>query len=284
MAFFFIISQSNEASDPNLADSLILLTYPHKLANQRIEPMKIKFSNGWKYIFREISIVVIGVLVAFILNSWWMNAKEARSKKVMLKNLTEEFVSNNQELEQTITIDEFVLRNTEALEQLLQKVPANEPVMVPDTILTGVIIAATYNPASGNINSFLNANDQKGIADNELVASVASWSNAYYDAAEDEQTGFNFIETQFLPYLRQQTDLTEILGNAGLWARYARTRTMDARLSSNFIEGTVTINANLKLRNLIAQRKLRLGIIIGALRRLQENQDYTLSLIERNKP
>ena len=88
--------------------------------------MKIKFSKGWIYMFREISIVVVGVLVAFMLNSWWMNAKEARSRKVMLKNLAEEFVSNNQELEQTLSIHEFVLRNTVALEQILDKTPLNK--------------------------------------------------------------------------------------------------------------------------------------------------------------
>jgi len=234
--------------------------------------------------FREISIVVVGVLVAFMLNSWWMNAKEARSRNIMLKNLAEEFVSNNQELEQTLSIHEFVLRNTVALEQILDKTPLNKLVTVPDTILTGVIIAATYNPASGNINSFLNVSEQNGFGDNELVASVASWSNAFDDASEDEQTGFDVIETQFLPYLRQQVNLTDILSNAGLWARYAYTHARDDRLSDSFIQGTVEVNADIELKNLIAQRKLRLGIIIGALKRLQANQNQTLSLIKRNKP
>ena len=121
------------------------------------------------------------------------------------------------------------------------------------------------------------------MADNVLVASVASWSNAFDDAAEDEQTAFDFIETQFLPFLRSRTDLSDILSYSGLWARYAYSHTVDDRIPTDFFDGIVTVKATRELLNLVVQRKMRLQIILGALKRLQENQDHTLSLIQRNK-
>lgn len=242
--------------------------------------MHKSFFEKWKYFLREIAIVVIGVLLAFILNSWWLNVKEARSNRILLSSLEEELKSNQAQLMETKRIHEFVLRNTLELESLLHSVDPGQNINIPDTIMAGSIIAATFNPASGIIESFLASTERGAVGVNELVTLVASWRYLYEDVAEDEQTGFDLVETQFIPFLRNQVDLSMILTDLGKWARYARTEDLQDNIAPAFLQHSQPVQSGLEIRNLIAQRKMRLGITIGAMQRLEKLQEQVLALIK----
>ncbi|MDH4092986.1 MAG: hypothetical protein OEV74_06080 [Cyclobacteriaceae bacterium] len=239
---------------------------------------KAQRSKDWKYIGREIGIVVIGVLTAFMLNSWWINVKERDGRKVVIENLRSEMIYNIEELERTIAVNQFVMKSTKSLAKILRSSPLNEDVNVPDTVLMGVIIAATNNPAKGTINSIVSSGKLDFAKNNELITAITSWNNKLDDATEDELTGYNFIEDHFVPYLREYVDLSELFENSGNLVHYAHTGSRD-RLPKEFIDDTVTLGAKLELINLVAQREMRLGITVRALIRLQDHQLKMLELI-----
>lgn len=232
-----------------------------------------------RYAIGEIIIVLIGVLLAFMLNSWWIYEKESQTKKVILSNLMDEMKYNNQELQQTLTIDEFVLRNANALEGLLKLSKPGESVVVPDTILGAFIIAATNNPSTGSLNSILSSGKIDYLTDNELITSIITWNNKLDDATEDEKTAFEFIENQFLPGLRDETDLSYLLNNLDDLVLYAKTGAKKY-LNAEFSSAAVKLRYSNSLINLIVQRKMRLRIIIRGLKKLQEHQDKMLDLIK----
>jgi len=246
--------------------------------NRPLEPAG-RFSMYFKYALGEVFIVVIGVLVAFALNSWWNNVKEGQTRKIILSNLLDEMEYNNHELQQTLRIDEFVLRNTEALEEILQNTPKGEQVAVADTIISSFITAATKNPSNGSLNSILSSGKIDYINNNELITSIITWNNKLDDATEDEQTAFNFIENQFLPAMRDQVDLSDIFNNSGKMVGYIVTGDKN-QLSLEFLTGTIVLLNSNSLNNLVLQRKVRLKIAIGALKRLQKHQMKMLQLIQ----
>lgn len=222
---------------------------------------------------------MIGVLLAFALNSWWNNAKEKQTRNITLSNLLDEMEYNNVELQQTIGIDVFVLRNTVALEKILKNTPPGQMVEIADTILSAFIIAATNNPSTGSLNSILASGKIDYINNIELISSIITWNNTLDDAIEDEKTAFDFIENHFLPAVRKQADFSEILNNSGNMVRYARTGSKD-KLSPEFMSKTTSLINSNELINLVAQRKMRLQILIGALKRFQEYQTQMLRLIK----
>ena len=249
-------------------------------ANNLPSGQKGKIAVYLKYALGEVFIVLIGVLLAFALNSWWNNVKEAKTRQIILSNLLEEMQYNNQELQQTLRIDEFVLRNTEALEEIVRNSPKDQQVAVADTILCAFITAATNNPSTGSLNSILSSGKIDYINNNELITSIITWNNKLDDATEDEQTAFNFIENQFLPAMRGQVDMSAIFNNSGKIVRYIVTGDKN-QLSPEFItRTTLLINSN-SLINLVLQRKVRIKIAIGALKRLQEHQMKMLQLIQK---
>ena len=255
------------------------LRYRHIAKNQP-SGQPVKIAVYFKYALGEVFIVLVGVLLAFALNSWWNNVKEAKTRKIILSNLLDEMEYNNQELRQTLRIDEFVLHNAEALEEILHGTPKGEQVAVADTILSAFIIAATNNPSTGSLNSILTSGKIDYINNNALITSIITWNNKLDDATEDEQTAFNFIENQFLPAMREQVDLSDIFDNLGKMVGYAITGAKD-NLSLKFLSKTTRLENSNSLINLVLQREVRLNIAIGALKRLHEHQIKMLQLIQQ---
>lgn len=245
--------------------------------------MNKAFYEKWKYFLREIAIVVVGVLLAFILNSWWMNVREATSNRILLSSLEKEMRSNQEQLQETKKIHEFVLRNALELASLLHETDPGQTAIIPDTILAGSMIAATFNPSSGIIESFLASTEKGAIGKNELVALVASWRYLYEDVVEDELTGFALIENQFIPFLRSRVDLSMVLSDMGWWARYARTGNIHEKIEPAFLQQSQPILPGFEIRNLVAQRKMRLGITISGMSRLERLQEQILELIKKQR-
>lgn len=233
-----------------------------------------------RYALGEVFIVLIGVLLAFALNSWWNSVKEIHTRKIILTNLLNEMLYNRQKLQQTIRIDEFVLRNTEILEKILQNSEPGKNIAIADTLLSAFIVAATNNPSTGSLNSILTSGKIDHISNNDLITSIITWNNKFDDASEDEKTAFEFIENHFLPDLQEQVDISRILDNSGGMAQYAKTGSKN-KLPPEFITGTVDIKCSNSLINLVSQRRMRLQIVLGALKRLQNHQMQMLELIQQ---
>ncbi|NMM47795.1 DUF6090 family protein [Marinigracilibium pacificum] len=235
----------------------------------------------WKNFLREILIVVIGVLLAFTLNSWWISSKEVKSRELLLSNLKNEIIENNGRLESNINIHEYVLKTCDSLLTIINNSGSSDTIKLSTSILSGIIIAPTYNPSTGNLNSILNSGKQELIKNDALIATLTSWNNYYLDAIEDEQTGFDFVEQHLLVFLRPQIDLSDALINAGLIANHIRENKTDRKFPIAFFEVNQSLPNTVSLKNLISQRKMRTIITIGALKRLLIHQRNSLDYFEQ---
>ncbi len=233
--------------------------------------MKGNFPERWRYFLREIFIVIIGILIAFSLNSWWQNMREHRTLTMIRQNLQDEILLNQKELSETIVIHQIANQNTlQILDSLFQE--GKGEVAIPDTVIHAMLICATFDPAEGNINSILNSGQLDLIDNNDLIKSLTSWNRMKEDASEDEEAGFRFVEDQMFPFLRRSIDLTSFSKNS--WVR-------EGAGIKFVIEGKpVIVQNSLELQNLLSQRTARLRIIIGALNRIRAHQDEMLLLLD----
>ncbi|MCA6073280.1 hypothetical protein [Fulvivirga sedimenti] len=232
---------------------------------------RLKFPEKWRYFLREIFIVIVGILIAFILNSWWQNLREQKSLTVIRQNLREEVRFNQDELSGTLIIHRVAASNALKLLEAF-KAGSNE-VTMQDTVYYAMLICATFDPADGNINSILNSGKLDLIDDNELIKSLTTWNRMKLDAIEDESAGFSLVEDQLYPFLRTRIDLAS--HEERLWSR------VGDGIRFEISGQPVTIENSLELRNMIAQRYARLKIIIGALNRIDKHQEEMLGLLDK---
>ncbi len=69
----------------------------------------------WRYTFGELFIVVIGILIAFSLDSWWGGRQLAKREHRYLVSLEQDFRENRTDLEQKIQTQNAVLESIQRL-------------------------------------------------------------------------------------------------------------------------------------------------------------------------
>jgi hypothetical protein len=69
----------------------------------------------WRYAFGELFIVVIGILIAFSLDSWWDGLELGERENRYLLSLEQDFRKNQADLERTIQVQSAVLESIQKL-------------------------------------------------------------------------------------------------------------------------------------------------------------------------
>ena len=152
--------------------------------------MKSASKIPWAQLGFESVLIVVSILVAFSIDSWWENRQEAVEEQRLLAQLKVEFEANVQQL------DEKRARHVEAMDAGFRILAATGPnadvrglnIDAMQADLMNVFFKYTFDPQAGVLSSVIYSGKLDLIDSEELRTYLASWPARYEDLLEDEDS------------------------------------------------------------------------------------------------
>ncbi|MEM7277258.1 MAG: hypothetical protein AAF385_03960 [Pseudomonadota bacterium] len=125
----------------------------------------------------EFSLIVVGVLVALLAESWWSERQDRQVEQQILVDAATEFRQNIEILDADMT------ENNGVYEYLLRVEATSDPelfalsdVEASDLFAVDNQSNASFDPAMGSIDALVRGGDLRFITDHELRGHLARWS------------------------------------------------------------------------------------------------------------
>jgi len=150
----------------------------------RSEGMTNKKLSQLKSSVGEFGLIVAGVLVALLAESWWSERQDRQVEQQILVDATTEFRQNIEILETDVSI------NNDVYDYLLrvEAMPEPELFALSDTEVSDLFaienqVYAAFDPAMGSVDALVRGGDLRLITDHELRGHLARWSALLTQAA-----------------------------------------------------------------------------------------------------
>lgn len=159
--------------------------------------------SNWRATAREIGIVVVGILIAFALDSWWNRRTDARREAAHLLALHADFQENLERLREHIAREEQTMEASRNLLRLMRAGPL-PPADSVTNLLGQVFNSGQFEPATGAYDAIVGAGDFALIRDDTLRAALAGFAASIrtrYAERFAEQLYLAFI-SEFMGRLR----------------------------------------------------------------------------------
>jgi hypothetical protein len=125
----------------------------------------------------EFSLIVVGVLVALLAESWWSERQDRLVEQQILVDATTEFRQNIEILDADISRNDDVydyLLRMEAMSDL--ELFALSDIEAAELLATANQFEAAFDPAVGSVDALVRGGDLRFIKDYELRGHLARWS------------------------------------------------------------------------------------------------------------
>jgi hypothetical protein len=129
------------------------------------------------YFLRRVSIVVVGILCAFALESWWSGRFEHVETRANLAAMRENFRQNHERLD---SVSSMLFHMQAAAAELMQIAGGSTPRPSSDSISS--LVASTFRlaglqPVTSAYDNLINARDLRLVKDHELRLSLAAFAS-----------------------------------------------------------------------------------------------------------
>lgn len=163
----------------------------------------------WGSLLVELVIIVVGVLIAFGLNSWWDGRTTALRERAYLRALASDVDQNVSRLEAQIETDRRVLESTQGL---LERTKAAGPVAQDSAraLLANVFLSARFEPVMGTYEALVSSGDLTFIGDDTLRA----WLADFAAQVRDDYTT-SYTDRLYLDFIHEFADQVPALLREG---------------------------------------------------------------------
>jgi hypothetical protein len=147
-----------------------------------------KFSKYLFYALGEISLVVIGILIALQLNNWNQDRIYNNERTYLISELLSEFENNLDHIKLMTYQNEVLIAKIDTLIEALPYLsfPGDEQKLSELLLESRVVNIVTYNPSDGMMNSMSNTSNFQHINDKSLRRNLLNWSGYVNDMRENE--------------------------------------------------------------------------------------------------
>lgn len=139
----------------------------------------------WRWLLAEIGIVVVGILIAFSLNSWWDGRTAAAREQAHLIALRADFRQNVERLDALAASQDRVSRASRALLVVARDQGSVSPDSI-DRLMGQVFSSDQFDPVMGAYENLVNSGGLAQIRDEGLRGELASFA-AMVEARYAEQ-------------------------------------------------------------------------------------------------
>jgi hypothetical protein len=143
----------------------------------RLQGMSSKKLSQIKSSVGEFGLIVVGVLVALLAESWWSERQDRQVEQQILVDAATEFRQNIEILDADISI------NNDVYDYLLRVEAMSDPelfalsdIEVSDLFATENQFSAAFDPAMGSVDALVRGGDIRFITDREFRGHLARWS------------------------------------------------------------------------------------------------------------
>ena len=214
---------------------------------------------------RDLVIVIVGILAALWLESWWQDQEDRKTERDILQNLRAEYARNNADLQAKLAIWSNTLDEMRLTHTLIGESPSAEDIAKlrdmhktdaaqPDPLARADVGGFFFDPRHGQLTSVINSGQLALITNTTLRAQIADWPAMVADMDLERQIFMNLLRVQpeqaksTWPDSQFPADYNELI----------RSREFDVWLynsSDNMIrmhqEGRVVVNATNEIISLI---------------------------------
>jgi hypothetical protein len=163
-----------------------------------MKKIKWKFNIDWKSKIIDLLIVVVGISIAFKLNTWNASKKTELEAKNYVESFYEENVVNASSLVSALKYSELNKRNIDTLKQiLLSKNYKDKRVKVLISSMMGMV---DYNPSTITMENIMASGEFELIKDIELRKQIISTYYTYEGTSKLEELLINYINTYLTPF------------------------------------------------------------------------------------
>ena len=159
-------------------------------------------------------VIVLSILLAFALDTWWDERIERSEEIAILNNLEQEFRAAQAQFDFYYGWHERIERAVAQTLQTAREASARGSVSitVPDTAVALVYLSPTFDPRLGTLDGLLASGRLRLIRDPELRHALAGWPGLLREGTEEEEKALRHVATQLDPVFRQRMDISGPLG------------------------------------------------------------------------
>jgi len=226
----------------------------------------------WKRTAAEgVAIVVVSILLAFWIDTWWEDRKEARLEVVYLLELQEDFEQNKTRLQDEIAEIEETARSMSVLQEQSALDSPSMSVSELNENFSLIINMSTFYPVNRAYANMTGSGDLKLIRSRPLQNALAE----YYAAAEItvliEKTHEMELVQIYEPYIIENLD----------YAAVGITRVDDFPLPPPIEEASILkVLATREFRNILIQKSVITTDLINQFRGMLERTNNILRLLK----
>ena len=152
----------------------------------------------------EVVVVVLGILIAFGLDSWWDSRKTLDWEHGQLGLLRNEAQSNIEHIETVIEAHRRTAADVQVILAFATHEPFGELVNVKYGAVSSLIQWRTSEMTMGALDALLASGELGEISNPELRTSLTAWKSLALDAQEKENLARNFVEYILTPTLSDE--------------------------------------------------------------------------------
>lgn len=158
-------------------------------------------ARRWGFLLTEALLIVISILLAFALDSWWDERRDRVEEQEILRGLQQEFRESREKLQYRIT---WHLRNLELLDLLMAAADRGswDPGLGEiDPSFAALIVPPTTDLGNGVLDALISAGRMELIMNRELRARLAAWRGVFEEVHDDEVMSREFVFERIIPHL-----------------------------------------------------------------------------------
>ncbi len=154
-------------------------------------------------------VVVVSILIAFSIDTWWTESEEEEEANILLEALVLELSQAISQVEQEVA---FRKAKLESASRMLQASTAEVELESGemDALLNDVTHWGTSSVATGALNALVDSGKLAWLDSLELQTALASWPEKFVVFQAIEKQDQQRLEDQLLPYLAEKASLPKI--------------------------------------------------------------------------
>ena len=169
-----------------------------------------KFSTYFLYAIGEILLVMIGILLAFQVNSWKEQRDNSSLEQIMINNLNTEFKKNLNKLKDSRIQYKETDKSIRRLMSFMQFSSDELKIANIDSLISKAIDVYDYSPTQNSLTEILATGNLKLIKEDSLKTMLLDWSAELNEKEESWQTLDDFNQNLVLPYLTKKASMRNI--------------------------------------------------------------------------
>ena len=157
----------------------------------------------WIDAVRDIVVVIVGILAALWLESWWQERQDRAEETVLLTGLREEFLSNRDQLLECMEIWQAQSTNVEIVRSFMGRPLDASRIDEFTAAVQGSFGFRFYDPRSGQLSSMINSGKLGLVENPALRARIADWPSLVDDMNVERAAAMNIFFEGYNQSIRQ---------------------------------------------------------------------------------